>query len=150
MPNQLSLHATCVCIGEFGVLIIGNSGSGKSSLAAGLMAYDAKLVADDRVLLWVQDGALLARCPDAIKGKMELYGVGIIDLIHPVLASASIGLIVHCKPNHIAERMPSEQTATYLGVEVPLLEIDPFHPFAAAKLRLLSQSCVENAQRKII
>ena len=45
------MHATCVHINGSGVLIVGRSGSGKSSLAIKLLALGAKLVADDQCKL---------------------------------------------------------------------------------------------------
>ena len=46
--GSLIMHATCVDINGSGVLIVGRSGSGKSSLAINLLALGSKLVADDQ------------------------------------------------------------------------------------------------------
>ena len=55
-----TIHAGAVGIGGRGLLILGPSGAGKSALALALMGLGARLVADDRVILRVEDGRLLA------------------------------------------------------------------------------------------
>ena len=73
------LHASAVALTPAaGVLILGPSGVGKSSLALRLMALGARLVADDGVALTVQAGALIARAPAPIAGLIEARGAGIL------------------------------------------------------------------------
>ena len=48
-----TIHASAVALGPVGLLIMGASGSGKSSLALELMARGAKLVADDQVVVFL-------------------------------------------------------------------------------------------------
>ncbi len=78
-----SIHACCVAIGGAGVLIRGPSGSGKSTLALNLILDaprslpPAELVADDRVLLHRDGGALIARAPERLAGLMEVRGLGV-------------------------------------------------------------------------
>ncbi len=68
------LHATAVAWRGRAVLILGRSGSGKSALALQLMALGCTLVADDGVELAVQEGALVARPPEKIRGMIEARG----------------------------------------------------------------------------
>ena len=83
-----TLHAACVSLGDSGILIRGASGSGKSSLALLLAAEaDGALVADDTVVCASRAGALVARAHDAIAGRVEIRGQGI-------LAAAELGLAV--------------------------------------------------------
>lgn len=56
-----NIHASCVAIGAKGVLILGESGAGKSDLALRLMDEGARLVADDRTELYAAKGRLMAR-----------------------------------------------------------------------------------------
>ena len=70
------LHASTVAFRGRGVVILGASGSGKSALALELMALGAGLVADDRTLVEVQDGALVASCPPAISGRSRYASSG--------------------------------------------------------------------------
>ena len=51
-------HATCVDIKGSGVLIVGDSGSGKSGLAIGLIALGASLVADDQCEILIENDIL--------------------------------------------------------------------------------------------
>lgn len=82
MTDPNNIHATTIEIDGQGCLIRGRSGSGKSLLALALLTHygdKAALVADDQTLLNVVDNQLVATCPAPIRGKIELYGRGIID-----------------------------------------------------------------------
>jgi serine kinase of HPr protein (carbohydrate metabolism regulator) len=91
-PPRVNIHASCVALAragdsfgaprDAGVLLLGESGSGKSDLALRLIAMGATLVADDRCDLFVASGALRAAAPKALAGMIELRGVGIVHLRH--------------------------------------------------------------------
>jgi hypothetical protein len=89
---QANIHASCVAIGAQGVLLLGRSGSGKSDLALRLIEDGARLVADDRTILFISKGVLHARSPDSIKGLLEIRGVGIVTF--PVRPRVKIALVV--------------------------------------------------------
>src|SRR5690606_26288149 len=83
-----TIHATCIALGPTGILIRGDTGAGKSSLALDLLA-DAKaegvwarLVADDRVHIMQRNGRLVACAPTNIAGKIEARGLGVVTLPH--------------------------------------------------------------------
>src|ERR1700710_2758966 len=78
--TEANIHASCVAIGNRGVLLLGPSGTGKSDLALRLIDEGAKLVADDRTILFLAKGVLHARCPASIKGLLEIRGLGIVKL----------------------------------------------------------------------
>ena len=90
--SEVNIHASCVAIGSQGVLLLGPSGAGKSDLALRLIDEGAKLVADDRTILFVSRRALHARCPASIKGLLEIRGLGIVEL--PARTEAKIALVV--------------------------------------------------------
>lgn len=90
--TSVNIHATCIAIGNRGVLLLGASGAGKSDLALRLIDDGARLVADDRTLISVEKGRLIARCPDSIRGLIEIRGLGIVQL--PVKPSVAIALVV--------------------------------------------------------
>ncbi len=91
MP-EANIHASCVAIGRRGVLLLGKSGAGKSDLALRLIDQGAVLVADDRVILWVEKGALYARAPATIKGMLEIRSLGIVAF--PARAKVKVALVI--------------------------------------------------------
>lgn len=92
METAPTIHATCIAIGETGILIRGASGSGKSRLALGLILdpprvlAPARLVADDRVRLTARDGLPVAAAPAELAGLIEVRHLGIRRLPHQPLA----------------------------------------------------------------
>jgi HPr kinase/phosphorylase len=122
----MRIHATCVVIGEAGILIRGPSGSGKSSLAgrllgeAALAGRFARLVADDRVAVEALNGRLLARAVAPIEGALEVRGVGILPLDHePAAVVRLIVNLVADAPARLPE--PSETIEILAGIAVPRL-----------------------------
>jgi HPr kinase/phosphorylase len=135
------VHATAIAVGGRAAVIRGASGAGKSDLAlrcivlapSPLAALPAVLVADDQVRLERAGGALLARAPDSIRGKLEVRGLGVVAV--PCTPSATVSLIVDLAHPDTIERMPGlEMRTRLLGVELPLLRLAPFEPSAPAKL----------------
>jgi HPr kinase/phosphorylase len=129
-----TLHATCVAVDGRGVLILGPSGSGKSSLALDLMALGGRLVADDRTVVAPGAGAPVAACPPAIRGRIEARGVGILaaDPAPPV----AVALVVDLGTPE-TDRLPPRRTRTLAGHEVAVLHNPGSGPFAAAILQYL-------------
>jgi serine kinase of HPr protein (carbohydrate metabolism regulator) len=88
MGNAATIHASCVVIGEAGILIRGGSGSGKSTLARELVhaaaasGRFARLVSDDRTHVAARNGRLVARVVEAIAGRLEARGAGIFAVAH--------------------------------------------------------------------
>ena len=113
-------HCSVVTIGGFGVLIEGSSGSGKTSLALGLLdackvrGIDGALVADDQALLACSEGSLKAFAPEAIRGMAEIRGYGIVSL--PFEESATIHLIARLVDDETVERMPEEKYLSSIGI----------------------------------
>ena len=78
------IHGTSVSIYGVGILIIGKSGSGKSDLAMRLCFKGANLIADDQVCLEKHENQILMSCPDSLSGLLEVRGLGICAVDHPV------------------------------------------------------------------
>jgi serine kinase of HPr protein (carbohydrate metabolism regulator) len=107
IPPHINVHASCVVLaragemfgapGDAGVLILGESGAGKSDLALRLIAMGAVLVADDRCDLFVSSDALHA-------GMIEIRGVGIVRL--PWKADARIALAIRLDASGAITRLP--------------------------------------------
>ena len=132
--EQKVLHATCVEIGSAGIMLRGKPGSGKSDLALRLIDGGARLVADDQVIVSLERGRIIARPPSTILGRLEVRGIGIIDV--PVVKKAKLQLIVDLVPADQVPRLPDRRQEDILGVPVNLIALSPFDASAAAKLRL--------------
>jgi serine kinase of HPr protein (carbohydrate metabolism regulator) len=132
-----TLHATTVSIGGKAVLIEGASGAGKSDLALRLVDRGALLVSDDYSLVRRLGTSILATAPTTIAGKIEVRGVGIIEM--PYAAQAQVALIVALGAP--AARLPEPGRARQiLGVDIPLLALDGHEASAPIKVELfLSQ-----------
>jgi HPr kinase/phosphorylase len=112
------LHASCVALNGQGVLILGSSGAGKSSLALELMALGADLVADDRTCLLRRGGEIIASAPHALAGMIEARGVGLLKA--KALPEVSVSLVVDLDQIEIV-RLPIQRTITLLTCKVPLI-----------------------------
>ena len=112
MITRVNIHATCVRLARAGktfgappsagVLLIGDSGAGKSDLALRLIGRGAELVADDRTELYLRRGQLVARAPKPLAGLMEIRGLGIIEM--PQAAATPVSLVVELSAT--VKRMP--------------------------------------------
>lgn len=127
------LHATTVAVEGRGLLILGPSGSGKSSLALQLMAVGAVLVADDRTDVAVEDGRLIARAPQALRGRIEARGVGILNA--PVSGPVPLALAVDLGRAE-DQRLPPFRSHSVAGMSLPLV-LGPYRPHLYAALRQL-------------
>lgn len=134
MGRALTLHASCVADGGKGLLILGPSGSGKSALALALIALGARLVADDRVELSVEAGALVARCPAPLSGMIEARGLGLLRC--DPLPQAKIALAVDLGTPEEA-RLPESHAIVLLDRRIDLVRHAPNPHFPAALLLYL-------------
>lgn len=127
-------RATCVAIANRGVLLEGPSGAGKSDLALRLIAQGAKLVSDDYVELTAKGRALIAAPPGRIAGKLEVRGLGLVEL--PYRGRATVALAVELVARGQVPRLPDETTKDIAGVAVPVLRLHAFDASTPAKIRL--------------
>jgi serine kinase of HPr protein (carbohydrate metabolism regulator) len=123
-----------VTLSGIGILLRGDSGSGKSDLALRLIDAGARLVSDDRVDLVARAGVIVASAPATIAGKLEVRGVGIVEM--PWVEEADLGLTVDLVAPRDVERLPEPAFCRYLGVALPRLALAPFEASAVAKLKL--------------
>jgi len=120
-----ALQATCVAVGGRGVLIEGAPGTGKSSLALALIDRGAVLVGDDGVLVETEVGRVVASPHPNIAGKLEVRGVGLIDL--PVAAAVPIALVIHLDED-APRYVEAAETREIGGIAVPLIRLWPGSP----------------------
>ena len=132
------LHAGLVAIRQdglwTGVLIEGPSGAGKSDLALRAISAGFRLVADDRTEVWSCRGGLYGRAPETLASLLEIRGLDVVA--EPALPLARIALVVRCVADPGApQRMTNGERVVCLGINLPVLELWPFEPSAALKLR---------------
>lgn len=127
------LHASTVEIGGRAVLIEGRSGSGKSDLALRLIDRGARLVSDDYTLVKREKGGLLATAAPNIAGKIEVRGLGIIELGN--VEDVPVGLVVTLGED--VERIPAaDVTRKIAGVAVPVVTLKGLEASAPVKVEL--------------
>ena len=133
---QTNIHASCVAIGGRGILLLGKSGTGKSDLALRLIEDGARLVADDRTILFAMRGALHGKAPESIKGLLEIRGVGIVAF--PARPAVKISLAVRL--GREGARLPAPRIyhmpAGLKGLQpVPEIALDARFASTPAKIR---------------
>lgn len=111
-------HASCVALGEAGILILGRPGSGKSSLALELIALGAKLVADDQVELYAEDTGFYARAPVVLQGLLEARKVGLLQV--GFTERALVRLVVDLDREE-QDRLPPRRVIKFGAQEVDLI-----------------------------
>ena len=127
------LHATCVSFEKKGVLLQGPSGIGKSDLALRLIETGGVLVADDQVDLSAKAGNLLANAPEALLGKLEARGLGIIEF--PTTQNIPVKIIVDLVQRERVPRFPELDYLKILNVSVRRIFLSPYEPSCAIKIK---------------
>lgn len=140
-----TVHATCVAIDGRAVLLCGRSGSGKSDLALRLIDRGAVLVSDDYTILRRAGGHLIASAPHNIAGKIEVRGLGIVEMQPLPESTVALCLMLDAP----VERMPEEDgSQSYLGIHVPSLSLSPFEATAPIKAELALNRLVDAAHNE--
>lgn len=125
------LHqSSCVAIGGRGLLIIGQPGSGKSSLALALIDRGAVLIGDDGVTLEPRGERLYASPPPNTAGMLEIRNVGLVEF--PTAQDVPLALAV--KLDQGARRFIDAAYAWGIGdYPVPLVSLWPDSPVLALR-----------------
>ena len=128
-----TIHASTVAVDGRAVLISGPSGSGKSDLTLQLLDRGFTLVSDDQTIVKREGDRLVASAPPTIKGKLEIRGIGIVDM--DTVETAPIALYVELTSEIV--RLPDDRRERpVLGVNLPLISIDAQTASAASKVSL--------------
>lgn len=137
------VHGTAIALAGRAALIRGVSGAGKSDLAlrclaippSPLVPHQAELVADDQVQVEAAGDKLIVRSPPAIRGLLEVRGLGIVRLA--AAPSAELVLVVDLVPPEEVERLPDPwPRIDLLGQSLPRLALWPFEASAPLKVLL--------------
>ncbi|MBR1948310.1 MAG: HPr kinase/phosphatase C-terminal domain-containing protein [Alphaproteobacteria bacterium] len=134
-----NIHATCINLNSKGILLLGDSGAGKSDLALRLITlFSASLVSDDRTDVVRISDKIKAKAPDVLKGLLEVRGVGIVNFEY--MEETTVDVVIKLEPEK-QERLPEKQYYELEGIKLPLFKINPFEVSAPSKvlsiLRLL-------------
>ena len=145
--RQGYVHGTAVVVGETGILIRGESGSGKSALALALMeaatqqGLFTRLVGDDRVQLTASADRLMVKGHPAIAGLIEERGTGILPVRHEPAA------IVRCVVDFAGNegfrgqtRLPEtgDWRVCIEGIDLPRMMLSAGMPIPEAARRILA------------
>lgn len=125
------VHGSAVTLGGRGLLILGPSGSGKSALALGMMALGADLVGDDQIELRRTGDLVVMDAPDAICGRIEARGVGI--LAAHAAGPVPVALVVDLGQVE-TERLPPWRELDVMGMSLPLV-LGPMRDHLCVALR---------------
>ena len=134
---KITRHGVLVEVYGEGVLLLGDSGVGKSETAIELLKRGHRLIADDAVeITKVSATTLVGRAPEIIRHYVELRGVGIVDVrrlfgMGSVKNSEKIDLVINLEPwqeGKMYDRLGlDEQRTEILGIQVPSIVIPVSH-----------------------
>lgn len=157
LAPRITRHGVLVEVSGEGVLILGDSGIGKSETALELMKRGHRLIADDAVeIRRVSAKTLVGAAPDNIRHFIELHGVGVINArrlfgMGAVKMTEKIDMVVQLVPweeNKVYERLGlGDKSTTILGLEVPIYVV-PVKPGRNLSI-IIEAASMNNRQKKM-
>ena len=157
LAPRITRHGVLVEVYGEGMLILGDSGVGKSETAIELVKRGHRLIADDAVeIRRVSNKSLVGTSPENIRHFVELRGIGIINArrlfgMGAVKTTEKIDMVVrleHWDPNKTYDRMGIEnEYISILGNRVPCLTI-PVKPGRNLAI-ILEVAAMNNRQKKM-
>ena len=157
LAPRITRHGVLVEVYGEGLLILGESGVGKSETAIELVKRGHRLIADDAVeLRRVSDRTILGTAPENIRHFIELRGVGIINVARvfgsgAIKMSEKIDLVVHLEPwdktkNYSRTGLETD-TTDILGLPLPstVIPVMPGRNLAV----ILEAAAINNRQKKM-
>ena len=157
LAPRITRHGCLVEIYGEGLLLLGDSGVGKSETTIELIKRGHRLIADDAVeIKRISDQTLIGSAPDLIKHYVELRGIGIVDVrrlfgMGAVKESEKINLVIQLE-NWVEGKMydrlgMDEETIDILGINVPSITI-PVRPGRNLAI-ILEVAAMNNRQKRM-
>ncbi len=157
LAPKISRHGVLMEVYGEGVLIVGESGIGKSETAVELIKRGHRLIADDAVEIRKSfRNSLVGTAPELIRNYVELRGIGIINVAQifgmgAVKKENEINLVVNIVPWNTQENYDrlglEERYMDILGVKIPMNTI-PVTPGRNLAM-ILEVAAINNRQRKM-
>ena len=133
LGQRITRHGVLVEVYGEGILLLGDSGIGKSETAIELIKRGHRLIADDAVeIKRVSDKTLVGRAPDIIRHYVELRGIGIVDVrrlfgMGSVKDTEKIDMIINLESwveGKMYDRLGLDEESTeILGISIPSITI---------------------------
>lgn len=152
-----TMHGVLVEVFGEGILLVGESGVGKSETAIELVKRGHRLVADDAVeIKKVSRKTLVGSSPEIIRHFIELRGIGVIDVkrifgMGSVKDTENINLVIHLEPwqagKHYDRLGLDAQTTDIMGIEIPSLTI-PVKPGRNLAI-IIEVAAINHRQKKM-
>jgi len=157
LAPRMTRHGVLVEVYGEGILLMGDSGIGKSEAAVELLKRGHRLIADDAVeIRKIGNNMLVGTAPELIRNYIELRGIGIINVaklfgMGAVRTENEINLVVNIVPWNTQEaydRLGLEEHYTeLLGIKVPMYTI-PITPGRNLAM-ILEVAAMNNRQKKL-
>ena len=157
LAPRITRHGVLVEVYGEGILLMGDSGIGKSEAAVELLKRGHRLIADDAVeIRKIGNTTLIGTAPELIRNYIELRGIGIINVaklfgMGAVRTENEINLVVNIVPwntQAVYDRLGLEDQYTeILGIKVPMNTI-PITPGRNLAM-ILEVAAMNNRQKKL-
>ena len=157
LAPRITRHGVLIEVYGEGLLLLGDSGVGKSETAIELVKRGHRLIADDAVeIRRVSAKTLVGEAPEIIRHYVELRGIGIVDVrrlfgMGAVKNSERIDLVINLEPwvqGKMYDRLGLDnQTMDILGIEIPAITI-PVKPGRNLAI-ILEIAAMNNRQKKM-
>ena len=157
LAPRITRHGVLVEVYGEGILLLGESGVGKSETAIELVKRGHRLIADDAVeIRRVSSKSLVGTAPENIRHFIELRGIGIINAsrifgVGAVKLTEKIDLVINLEPwdvNNTYDRMGLDvQKTEILGLDIPSLTI-PVQPGRNLAV-IIEVAAMNNRQKKL-
>ena len=157
LAPRITRHGVLVEVYGEGLLLLGDSGVGKSETAIELVKRGHRLIADDAVeIKRVSDRTLVGTAPEIIRHYVELRGIGIVDVrrlfgMGAVKETERIDLVINLEPwvqGKMYDRLGLDEESTdILGINVPSITI-PVKPGRNLAI-ILEIAAMNNRQKKM-